>query len=328
MKLWIYSCSLFVGLSIEPLQAIEEALLAIPTLIGPPARNDWNKIFFLEEGTFNSIQKEYKIIAFGNSYRGMLRRGHVQDGFSEWNWGFRSGIGCMPREEHWSFVASYTQFHSRVFAGEESQERVFIPAWKQGGFSSVPQQESSFNSSWRLHINLADVEIGKRFNPVGSFYLHPHVGIRGAWLFQETNGGVIQGDSMYANVFFSNNCAAIGLRTGLDSLWKLGRGLSFFGDGAVGFLSSYYNIGQRSSLLNQADSRSLGGISTAEFSLGMQYEKFLYGKIVTFRMGYEMNYIFNQNRWMDWVTNFKGAVSDADKGMALQGVTLNVRVDF
>ncbi len=327
MKCGISFFLFFSLLSLNPLYSIEEAFLIPPFLGLHPSKNDWKQISFLQEGSFRSVQKSYKIIAFGNSYKGMIRRGHVQDSASNWSWGFRSGIGYMPKEESWSIVASYTQFHSRVFEGGESQNSMFIPAWKENS-SLAAVDNGMLSSSWRLYVNLADVEFGRRFKPMRAVFLHPHIGVRGAWMYQKVKASLLSSVEPSTGVFLGNNCAGIGLRSGLDSLWKAGHGVSLFGDGAVSLLAGYYNVGQNLMTFPRNDSNSIGSIATAEMSFGFQYEKPVYGKMVTFRMGYEMNYMFNQMRLTDWVTNTRGAASDAHNGVALQGVTVNLRLDF
>ena len=71
-----------------------------------------------------------------------------------------------------------------------------------------------------------------------------------------------------------------------------------------------------------------GGITTAEMCLGLQYKKPLSHQNITFRLGYEMNYVLNQTRLINWFGGVKESFAENSLGMSLQGVTLELRLDF
>jgi hypothetical protein len=179
------------------------------------------------------------------------------------------------------------------------------------------------------------MEIGRSFKTAETVVLRPHLGVRGAWIYQKGKVEPSNNLEKPKSPFFSNNCAGLGVRSGLDSLWSVGRNVSLFGDGALSLLAGYYNIDQKTrpikrdlEMLDESN-RASGGIATAEMSFGMQYEKPVFrGSVFVVRLGYEMNYVFNQTRWMDWFSNAKGALADAGSGMSLQGVTLGLRLDY
>jgi len=88
-----------------------------------------------------------------------------------------------------------------------------------------------------------------------------------------------------------------------------------------------YARSQISQGATEQQTTSLGKIAIAEFSLGIQYESFVYNtKKITFRMGYEMHYLFSQIGWMNWLGSGYNPVSTS--GISLQGVTAGLRLDF
>ncbi len=281
------------------------------------------------------VKKERQISLL---YKNMIKHGHVQDPGLVWDWGLRTGIGWNTVIKNWNMIATYTKFHTRPFASMATSEGLVMPTWKE---SNLKRGEASGDGSlvaWRLHLDLADMEIGKNFEPSKNVSLRPHLGVRAAWIYQKRKKVQIEQDEVSHRkqpLFCSNNCVGLGGRGGLDSLWNVGKGLSFFGDGALSLLAGYYNIDQKKRpiqkdfQMSDEENGITNGIATAEMSLGMQYEKALSTrKFFTVRIGYEVNYIFNQTRWMDWFSNAKGALSDAGSGMSLQGITLGFRLDF
>jgi|GEM_PF-3062773 len=281
------------------------------------------------------VKKEKQVAVV---YKNTIKRGHVQDPELTWDWGFRTGIGVNTVVQNWNLIASYTKFHTQSFASVSTPGGMEMPTWQQLRSKKNGTFIEKNTLAWRLHLNLADLEIGKNITSTRNLSFRPHAGLRAAWVYQTRKKPEADADQISGNkqpLFRSNNCAGLGFRSGLDSLLSIGSGLSFFGDGALSFLAGYYNINQRKRKIQRDEqildekNKASNGIATAEVSLGMQYEKrFVTNKAVSVRLGYEMNYVFNQTRWMDWFSNAKGALSDAGSGISLQGLTVGLRYDF
>lgn len=269
-------------------------------------------------------EKQIKLLC-----KNTIKHGHVQDPELTWDWGFRTGIGLNTVIKNWNLIATYTKFHTKPFVSVATPEGIVLPTWKDASLKGTPAiQENSL--AWRLHLNLADMELGRNFEPVEKVALRPHIGIRGAWIYQRHRKPQDDVEDLNSRrlLFLSNNCVGLGCRSGLDSLWKVSRGVSLFGDGALSWLAGYYNINSRRPLAqnNPEEKKPIANsIATAELSLGMQYETLVFErKFFTFRIGYEMNYIFSQTRWMDWF----GHAQESSGGISLQGLTMGLRLDF
>ena len=282
------------------------------------------------------LVKKQRQIAF--LYKNMIKHGHVQDPELVWDWGLRTGVGWNTVVKNWNLIATYTKFHTKPFASTATSEGLVMPTWEEVNVKRNEPMGDRNLVAWRLHLDLADLELGKSFEPMEKVSLRPHLGVRAAWIYQKRKKAQVDQDEVSHRkqpLFCSNNCIGLGGRGGVDSLWQVGKGLSLFGDGALSLLAGYYNIDQKKRPVQKGFQMSdeengiTNGIATAEMSLGMQYERALSSrKFFTIRVGYEVNYIFNQTRWMDWFSNAKGAMSDAGSGMSLQGVTLGFRLDF
>lgn len=171
------------------------------------------------------VKKEKQVTLL---YKNMIKHGHVQDPQLVWDWGFRTGIGWNTVVKNWNLIATYTRFHTKPFAGMEAGDGLVMPTWKNAQKNGGMGGQSLI--SWRLHLDLADVEVGKSFEPSNKVMLRPHAGIRGAWIYQRRKQVQLDRDEMSQKkqpLFCSNNCAGIGFRGGMDSLWSMGKGLSF-----------------------------------------------------------------------------------------------------
>lgn len=231
---------------------------------------------------------------------GMIRRGHVQEGNFSWDWGARTDTGRSKILDEWDFSASHTRFHTKAFK-EDSVKGIALP--------------------WKIRLDLADVEMGRIFSPQEQMELRPHAGLRGAWINKKIQ---VRDEMMRIEEVQGNNCAGLGIRSGLDSLWRCSRTVSFFGDSAVSLLAGYHNINKR---IKEDIPRS--NIAVAEISFGMQYEAILVRqKMVTFRCGYEMNYLFNQTKWLERLEGQESPFLGNTLGLSLQGITLGIRLDF
>lgn len=267
------------------------------------------------------------------SFKNGIRHGHVQDPALVWDWGFRNGFGWNTVSGNWNVSTAYTRFYSKSFAGLEAGEGFVMPVWKAAEVNKEAALQQKEWIAWRLHLDLADVEIGKSMEISSKVLLRPHAGIRGAWIYQKrrrvkSRWKDLPQEGSAAPVFCSNTCAGLGGRIGMDSFWNAAPGWDFFVDGAFSVLAGYYNIDQKSPSLGSPSSLA-PGIAVTEFSVGMQYERsFFTRQFVSFRVGYEWNYLFNRTGWLDRMGNSDTSGIRPESGMSLQGVTLGLRWFF
>lgn len=257
--------------------------------------------------------------------------GHVQDSSFEWDWGVRSGVKYDDPYAEWHLTATHTHFHSKPYAGSQNGREI-VPLWHDLESPIGQELERSSHSSWKLDVDIADVEIGRIFAFKRFVNVTPHAGIRSTWMYQKLTIDYDQFSKGFLNQpALGNNCLALGARGGADSLWSLGKNLSFFGDGAISWLYGYHNIHERQSLVTLGGSippRPRINISMLECSLGLQYAKQFprSQSSLTVKMGYEINYFFNRNRWMNGFSPMEPSV-DQEK-ISLQGLSLGFRLDF
>lgn len=260
------------------------------------------------------------------TYKRVIKHRHVQNAPHDWGWGTRVGVWHTPSSVEWDFAALYTRLHTKPFENTKTETGRLLPIWKEA---------ASSETTWQLYLDLADVEVGRKFHVKKNMFFRPHAGLRGAWIYQKcklpvmkTERGVPKGP---APDFIGGRCGGIGVRSGLDSLWEMGKGCSFFSDGALSALASYQpnTGGEQVETMERKQERLSKGILLAEAVFGFQYAtRVLRKEFLTCSLGYEMNYIFNRSRFMDELNPLQKLYPQAVQSVSVQGVSLMFRLDF
>lgn len=291
---------------------------------------EWKKTS--RETRFKKREKSFSK-TFIRTDKNNVLHGHVQDPNLEWEWGLRNGVRVDTLKEGWHVAGTYTHFHSKSFASARQGGQLF-PLWEEIGSPKVQGISNLASSSWRLDVDIADLEVGKMFSLNETFSMRPHIGVRSTWMYQkfeidyenDFTGGVNKEPIAW------NNCLAFGTRGGVDTLYCVTKRFKIFGDGAISWLSGYHNIHERQSLIQVKSSleelNPAMGFALAEFSLGLQYEKVLERKGTAFmvRLGYEFNYFLNQSVLTDWFAPF--AQGGLEKMISLEGLSLGFHLNF
>jgi hypothetical protein len=302
---------------------------------------DKKRLCVTGEVLFWKASEDQLSYATTSSDRSTIRHGHVQSPHFSWDWGFRVGFGYNMPHDHWDLYANYTHFHTHAHGSSSTSTGAVYPNWQAPFGDSAGGYATQATANWRLHLDLADLELGKALLVGRWLSIRPFIGVRGAWIYQkyeiDYKGGtaVPAGDEDQINM--QNNCWGVGVRTGIDTLWGLGKGISIFGDGAISLLSGHFNIHQKEQLeeagttIVNISSHPTNAITIAELSMGLQYDRFFKKNRYHFgvKLGYEFNYFFDQNQWIRFLNSDNpGVISSNNGNLSLQGVTLGFRFDF
>lgn len=262
---------------------------------------------------------------------GDMLHGHVQDPSLRWDWGIRSGVKYDDPYAEWHLTATHTHFHSKSYASSQ-KEREIIPLWQELKSPIGHGLNPSVQSSWQLDIDVADVELGKIFAVNRFMNVTPHAGVRTSWMYQKMKIDLAQNEKdLFEQPSIGNNCLALGTRGGLDTSWTLGKNFSFFCDSALSWLLGYHNIHQRQSVIAFNTPTAPGpriNIAMLEYSLGLQYQtKFSkFQRSLSLKIGYEINYFFQSNRWMN---GFSPIEPDSmQQKISLQGLSWGLQLQF
>lgn len=280
----------------------------------------------------------------------------IENPHFNWDTGVRVGVGYKMGCDCWDVAAYYTYFrtkaHGSAYANPFDANDFVIPLW--GTFQGL-NTATSVHAKWRLHIDLADFELGREFCISPCVTLRPFIGVRGAWIQQtysilaqdattaSFNDGFVasQSDKFYTKF------EGVGIRTGLDSQWNLGCGLSLYGCASTSIL--YGRIHSRSNesdlFLSDVTSGDIDAFTAAQHdqrhgcryiadaAVGLRWKHSMCDDSVLFtvQVGWENRIFFDQNRLEDFVGqvavgNLNPQVYRGD--LCLQGWTLGAKVDF
>lgn len=97
------------------------------------------------------------------------------------------------------------------------------------GFGTAYQNATAL---WRLNYNAIDLEMGRSYFVSKRLSLRPQIGLRTAWLYQEFKTAFSNafGFLLDSRLFAKDKYWGVDPRAGIISDWKLGYGLSVFGN--------------------------------------------------------------------------------------------------
>lgn len=174
--------------------------------------------------------------------------------------GFKAGIGLDLKHDGWDTYAKYTYFHTSATSNVSFQENgaSAIDYSPRVVFDETTTFVESEQSTWTLHFNSVDWELGRNHYISPNLLLRPHMGFKGSWQNQSYNdyqNGLtdIQSDpntpKVYNQITVGNysslnkqNYWGVGIRTGLNTSWQFNKNWSLFSDTALSALWGQFKI--------------------------------------------------------------------------------------
>lgn len=183
-----------------------------------------------------------------------IGKGKVRNlGDTDWNAGFRVGVGYLFHRDLWSLDAEWTRFHpssvsSHLATDDFSQEPIF-PVFPQiGNWSAF--NPVSISPKWDLKYDTVDLLASRQFSIRKFLVLKPSFGLSSAWIQQDfdlkvdaENGNT----DFFVNFKTDNDFWGVGLKAGLDSNWLLGPHFRLFGKISGTLLWGHFTIKEKGS---------------------------------------------------------------------------------
>lgn len=267
--------------------------------------------------------------------------GQVQSTDFDWDWGLKAGIGYNFEHDEWEGQLLFTYFKT-----SETNSRAL-----DGGGSIIPLKGSADLSGLDLdfcnravsrskltYYNL-DLDIGRDFFLSKYLSVKTSFGIRNSWFNLKQNvqysGGLILGPDLTKNID-SSKVWGIGPSTSFYTNWNFCKGISIFANTSGSLLWSYFKVDHDES--NSASTDDLIELTAnmhrfmpmVQFTLGLAYQAYLNEnkQHIEISLGWDTIYYWRANQFMqvsDFATKKYTRVSE---DVSLQGVTLNIRLDF
>jgi len=251
--------------------------------------------------------------------------------------GFKSGIGFSFEHDCWDLAFNYTWYQSNHNKGSVTADQGagLTPTFTPALTLSTDDYFTNASSSWRLHFNVIDGELGRNFFISKFLSLRPYIGLKGSWQNQHNNtsySGYIDSDTFNYLRKLKSSFLGMGIRTGCDMGWHIAGTWSLFGNVAISALWGQFKS-KRNDTAELPD-ETLTPISASahihtaapvlELALGIRKDQwFLNNRFhVGVQAGWEEQIWLNQNQLL----GDKGITSSGN--LVLQGLTVRLRFDF
>jgi len=185
---------------------------------------------------------------------------------SNWDWGFKVGLGYCSPCDGWDVNLQWTWFRDKSKSSidaDTTDNFTILPLWSDfvsafadsqaGGFGGVAYA-SDASCDWRIKLNLVDFELGRNYWVSRYLSIRPFVGVRYASINQDThiayNGGSWGQNTQTGEVQpalngfvdLENNYRGAGLRAGLGSEWNFGCGWAIYGNLAASIIYGRFKV--------------------------------------------------------------------------------------
>ncbi len=276
-----------------------------------------------------------------------------------WDWGLRFGLGYNFEHDGWDILGRFTWFGT---SGSDSTRAGLnssvIPLRGSASITNDPANPAeqtpfvlctSAKSMFDFEYDSIDIELGRDAYVTSTIALRPFWGLKSAWLDQKqktryTGGGItnLPGITILGllgnTVHIGESCDFWGLgpRTGIDSRWYMGSGLSIFSNISGALLFGYFNVDHKERYSANPAARihlhaNRHAFSpTVQFQMGMRYDTYLHNDQhhLTIGIGFEGQYWWRQNQMLK-IDNFSELKYERyAEDLAFYGITGNVRFDF
>ena len=135
--------------------------------------------------------------------------------------GFKAGLGFSFEHDMWDMAFNYTWVQSNHNKGSihGDQRSGLTPTFSPSLNLTSDDYFTNASSSWRLHFNVLDWDLGRNFYISKFLSLRPFVGLKGSWQNQHNNStysGIADFDSFEYSRNLKSSFLELGIRTGCN----------------------------------------------------------------------------------------------------------------
>jgi hypothetical protein len=280
----------------------------------------------------------------------------IQNPHSNWDVGYRIGVGYDFNCDCWDVSAYWTHFQTKAkgHSTAPTTDGTLTSLWSSIDITGNANGLSTVDSHWKLRLDYADFVLGREFCISPCVTLRPFIGVRAAWIKQkynifegarQTSGGEVVLINT-SDINLRSEFDGAGLIAGLDSQWNVGCGFSVYGTASASILygrkhshsedSAFFPSSTPSeSVLERGILRDHrhGSTYAADAALGLRWKRCFCDDTVLFtiQLGWEQHLFFDQNRFekVPVVTTFNGEHPQIQRSdLCVQGITLGAKIDF
>ncbi|NGX32128.1 MAG: hypothetical protein K1060chlam4_00169 [Candidatus Anoxychlamydiales bacterium] len=256
---------------------------------------------------------------------------------TEYEPGFKVGLGTHLKHDNWDGYIQYTRLHqseSTTFKTGEETQTAFRPFWTVSTFANVI---GDTKARWRMDLDKIDIELGRSYYVGTNLIFRPLLGLDVHWLDQKYNFDSEVVTTGVINSSIKNDSWALGPRFGLNMNWFFYKGFKLFGNLAIDLMFAS----------NEASGSVTQGVTN--YSL-QKYKKYIVRDVEEGSIGFGWGSYFTNDKWHFDIsaayeiqryshTNYMNKYSQAFSSnfatkqikpgdLFLHGLTLSTRFDF
>ena len=278
-----------------------------------------------------------------------VEKGQVLHPGHKYEPGFKLGFGLKFLRDAWDLYANYTWLQvtdSKDFENEDSDDgaqvhaNYFVPTFPNDVKGTIMNETSA---TWKLNFDVLDLELGRDFFISKYLTLRPHFGFKFSWMKQKFDvdyTNIIAGvnvDALYpagsnVDIDFKQTEFGVGIRTGIDTAWRLGNHFSIFGDLALTGLWNHFKEKRKDEVETAADVEydtfnvkdTINEMTAVlELAIGLRFDyAFNCDKnLFIMQAGWEQQIWFDQNQ-------FFRAMSTDSENLTFEGLTAKIGFAF
>ncbi len=322
-------------------------------MINPPGRpqvRDGVDLFLYGEMLlWNAHQNGMPVAVVNRGSASNLAHSKTRTIHSDWNFGFRVGMGYNTPHDGWDLSLSWLRLNNRGSKTIRSHSDKFVFP------SRIPPNDPiaafSFcrraHTHWSVHLNQLDFDLGREFFVSKWLTLRPHFGLRTDWVHQKWNSDYnnFSSTSLPNKVKdeYLDNWWGLGVESGLDTQWGLGYGWSLFGNFAGAILYGFHDIDYKTNVrppqvsttgsgkLVNLDSSNRVSHPILDMMIGVRYDHMFCNDRfhLGLEIGWEHHVYFSQNQFPVFVDDTSPGIYVVNQGdLTYQGWTVGARFDF
>ena len=255
----------------------------------------------------------------------------------DWSPGFRVGVGYNMKHDQWDTQFYYTWFYAHTTEHANGGSGVVQSAFLGSKVSDIGTYQTG-KINLNLHFNILDWDLGRSFFVSKALSLRPLIGIKGGWINQSIHtkwkkNTNFLGVPISTTENLKNNFRGIGPKGGVNGKWILGNTHKYFfsllGDFAGAFMWGHWTIKDKfqdifqTTAFTKVRDRNFGalmlqGLMGIGFDVNFDKDQSHF----SMKLGYEIEDWFNQYQVFD------NATGTHNNDLILQGLTLDMRLDF
>ncbi|MCB1110824.1 MAG: MOMP family protein, partial [Chlamydiia bacterium] len=168
-------------------------------------------------------------------------RGPIHEPDFEFDPGFKVGTGVTMQHDNWDVYANYTWLHTTA-TDKVTDVNGFLPTLPNFLFiffnvTNLPPPITGDliegKTSWTLHFNTVDLELGRNYYISRFLTLRPHVGLKGTWQDQDSRTSYRLSDGNAISIHNHQDSYGVGIRAGLNTCWYFIKSFGLYGDFAL-----------------------------------------------------------------------------------------------